>query len=157
MRFEIEPHVGIAPIRFGMSQADVVREMAKIGGGNPVDKAGGAIDCFFNNGFQVSYRDGTVEFIEVYNEPDHTFVLAGMDVFDMPAPELVARLEALDSVDPVLSDEYSFCFPNLIISLWEADEQYDRKGGEKRPIFGAVGIGDERYLVAIRAIDSRFS
>lgn len=156
MRFEIEPHVGIAPIRFGMSRADVVQEMAKIGGGNPVDK-GGVIDCFFNNGFQVSYRDDTVEFIEVCNEPDHTFVLAGMDVFDMPANELVARLEALDSVDPVLSDNYSYCFPNLIVSLWEADEQYDRKGGEKRPIFGAVGIGDERYLAAIRAIHSRSS
>lgn len=156
MRFEIEPHVGIAPIRFGMSRADVVWEMTKIGGGNPVAKSNG-IDCFFNNAFQVSYRDGTVEFIEVYNEPDHTFILAGLDVFDAPADQLVARLEALDSVDSELSDKCSYCFSNLIVSLWEADEQYDRKGGETRPIFGAVGIGDDRYLAAIQQIATRSS
>jgi hypothetical protein len=154
MRFDIEPHVGIAPIRFGMNRAEVVREMTRIGGGSPVDKSGG-IDCFFNNGFQVSYRDGTVEFIEVYSDPAHTYILEGVDVFDTPADQLVARLATLDSADSLLSEQNSYCFPSLIVSLWEADEQYDCKGGEKRPIFGAVGVGDARYLAAIRAIHSR--
>ncbi|MEM8489065.1 MAG: hypothetical protein AAF564_26195, partial [Bacteroidota bacterium] len=63
-----------------------------------------------------------------------------LDVFDMNAKELflvVARNEA--SVPTVLPGETCF-FPNQGINLWEADEQYDRKGGFKRLVYGQVGV-----------------
>ncbi|EPJ81519.1 hypothetical protein CFII68_18785 [Pseudomonas sp. CFII68] len=43
-------------------------------------------------------------------------------------------------------------FPNQILTLWDADEQYDRQGGERREVWGQVGIGTNAYMAAIRAI-----
>ncbi|WP_139213161.1 hypothetical protein [Pseudomonas kilonensis] len=43
-------------------------------------------------------------------------------------------------------------FPNQILTLWDADEQYDRQGGERREVWGQVGIGTSAYMAAIRAI-----
>jgi hypothetical protein len=78
-----------------------------------------------------------------------------MDVFDTPADDLLTELEKHDTNDATLGDNCSYCFPKLIVALWNADSQYDRRGRETRPIFGAVGIGDARYLSAIRAIHCR--
>ena len=49
-------------------------------------------------------------------------------------------------------DASGFVFPNQIVTLWEADEQYDRLGGEQRPIWALVGLGNQRYLEAVRAV-----
>jgi hypothetical protein len=127
--------------------------MRAIGGGEPFAKSA---EChlYCDISLLVEYTDDTVSFIEAYSE-EHEYFLAGMDVFDTPADALIAALERLDTNDAALGERGGYCFPNLIVALWEADTQYDRKGHETRPIFGAVGIGDSRYLSAIRAIHSR--
>jgi hypothetical protein len=150
MRMEIQPHVGIGPIRFGMTRTEVAAAMRAIGGGEPFAKSA-ECDRYCDLSLLVEYTDDTVSFIEA-DSLQHDFLLSGIDVFDTPAEELVAELEKLDTNDAALGGKGSYCFPNLIVALWEADTQYDRKGHETRPIFGAVGIGDSRYLSAIRAI-----
>ena len=40
------------------------------------------------------------------------------------------------------------------VTLYEADEQYDHKGGPSRVIWGQIGIGDARYLAAIDEINA---
>jgi len=137
-----------------MTRSEVAAAMRAIGGGEPVAKSAG-IDMFCDISLHVEFTDDTVSFIEVGSGEEHEYLLAGMDVFDTPADALVAALETLDTNDAALGGKGSYCFPKLIVALWEADTQYDRKGRETRPIFGAVGIGDSRYLSAIRAIRSR--
>jgi hypothetical protein len=95
-------------------------------------------------------------FIEVANDLDHVYQFEGRDVFDLPAPELVTLIQQLDHPDPELSSPPSnFLFPTLVLTLWEPAEDYDHKGGQRRPIFGAIGIGAPSYLQLVREIAKR--
>jgi hypothetical protein len=156
MRFEIEPHRGVLPITFGMQRSYVAAAMGQIGGGSPVRRFQ-STDCFFSNAFQVSFnKSESAYFIEVCNNTDLLFLFGGKDVFDMPGEELLQDVILLDQPDPALSTSgYSYTFPNLIMTLWELDSQYDHKGGQRRPMFGAIGIGTEEYLNRIRDIEAK--
>ena len=156
MRFEIEPPHGVGPILFGMFRPDVAEIMSRIGGGAP-KKKGRTTDCYFGNAFRPSFNDqGLVEFIGVSSNPAHEFMFKGIDVFDVAADELMEHIRQFDQPDPELSKQGNeYFFPQLILSLWEADEQYDHKGGQERPMFGEVGVGTPGHLEAIRAIKRR--
>lgn len=153
VEFVIEPHRGIGPISFGASRAEVVTAMAAIGGGLPYARNPDT-DCFFKNAFQVSFGDaGSADFIELCSGIPHAVLLDGRDVFDMSADELLSLVRRHEPEDAALSQPpHSYLFSGLILTLWDSDEQYDYKGGERRPVFGAVGIGAPSYLAAIRAI-----
>ena len=43
-----------------------------------------------------------------------------------------------------------YLFPRIIVTLWEADLDYDHLGGQSRPVFAEVGVGNAAYLEAIR-------
>src|SRR5262245_52967287 len=156
MVFEIEPHRGIGPVCLGMTRAEVTATMTALGGGPPRARFE-TTDCFFKNSFQVSFTsEGVANFIEVANDVDHVFEFEGHDVFDLPAAELVKLIQQFDNPDPQLSSPPSeLLFPNLILTLWEPAEDYDRKGGHKRPVFGAFGIGAPTYLTLVREIAAR--
>lgn len=153
MEFVIEPHRGIGPISFGMSRKEVSTAMARVRGGRP-DARNEQTDCYFGAAFQVSFGDGEkADFIEVASSIDAVVLLNGLDVFDTPAKQLLAFVSQLDEAAPELSEPPdSYTYPNLIFTLWGRDKQYDHRGGQKRPVFAAVGVGAESYLAAIRAI-----
>lgn len=153
MKFAIEPHRGIGPVSFGMSRSEVEDVMDRIGGGR-AHARGKETDCYFENVFQISFSSGSsADFIEVANNVTLTFTFHGHDIFDIPADVLLDLIQDFDEADPALSrPPYDYIFPNLILTLWDRDEQYDHKGGEQRPMFGAIGIGTLQYLNAIRAI-----
>ncbi len=152
MDFAIEPHRGIGPISFGMSRKDVSKAMARVGGGRP-DARNEQTDCYFGAAFQVSFGDGgRADFIEAASSIDAVVLLNGLDVFDTPARQLLAFVSRLDEAAPELSEPPdSYIFPGLILSVWGRDKQYDHRGGQKRAVFAAVGVGAESYLAAIRA------
>ena len=155
MQFTLQPHRGIGPISFGMNRNEVAMVMGGVGGGRPVPRSvGEETDCYFDNFFQVSFEDaGRADFIEVSSGLAATVLFDGQDVFDLPADELLALIGRHDRPDPELSEPPdSYIFPDLILSLWGRDEQYDHKGGGQRPVFAAVGLGAPSYLAAIRAI-----
>jgi len=155
MELIIQPHVGIGPVRLGMKRDTVRTILGGLGGGNPVARSAD-IDCFFRNSLQVSFEpDETASFIEVASDAEWICLFEGTDVFDTPADDLLRHIERFDSPDPLLSMKNDYVFSSLILTLWEADSQYDCKRGETRGIFGAVGIGDDRYLAAIRALAAR--
>ena len=155
MELIIQPHVGIGPVRLGMKRDEIRNILEGLGGGKPVAKSAHT-DCFFRNSLQVSFEpDESASFIEVYSDAQWTCLFEGADVFDTPADELVRHVERFDSRDPILSTKNGFVFSSLILTLWEADSQDDRKRNETREIFFAVGIGDQRYLAAIRALAAR--
>jgi hypothetical protein len=153
MDFIIEAHRGIGPISFGMTREEVVAVMHRVGGGPPRVR-GKETECFFRNAFQVSFGDaGRADFIEVASSLQAQVLFAGQDIFDSPADELVALILRFDRPDLELSDPPdSYIFPEIILSLYGRDTQYDYKGGRQRPIFAAVGVGTPNYLKAVRAI-----
>jgi hypothetical protein len=153
MQFEIIPHKGIGPVDLKMNREKVLKLMDQLSGGPPVRRHN-SIDCFFQNSFQISYNEqGLVEFIEVGNNPEFVYLFEGLDVFDVPAKKLLQHIKQFDSPDPELSIEgHEYLFPSLILTLWDIGSQYDHRGGQKRPMFAAIGIGDLNYLKAIRAI-----
>ncbi len=153
MEFVIEPHRGIGPASFGMSREEVNDAMARAGGGRPKARSS-ETNCYFGSAFQVSFGDaGLADFIEVASSIDAKVTFEGRDVFDTTADELLAVIEQLDVPAPELSrPPQSYVFPELILTLWGRDTQYDHRGGQERPMFAAVGVGALSYLAAIRAI-----
>lgn len=51
-------------------------------------------------------------------------------------------------------DPLEYCFPNQILTLWSADPQYDYRRKGARQVWGAVGLGNEVYLSAIKALEN---
>lgn len=150
MEFHIDPHRGIGPVAFGMTPAEVRREMQHA----PRAK-GPRSDCYFGNSFQVSYGEDGVEFIEVASSIEAVVLFDIVDVFDTPADELLAAIARRDTADPLLSKPPNqYVFPELILTLWGRSAQYDHRGNRTRPVFAAVGIGTPGYVAAIRAIKS---
>ncbi len=100
--------------------------------------------------FEVG-ESGRIQFIGLASNPDVISRYNGHDVFDTPAPELFELIAAHESVNHEY-DPSEYLFPDQIITLYEADEQYDQVQHESRPIWGQVGVGNDEYLAAIRAI-----
>lgn len=145
------PHRAIGPVELGMSRETVRATLAAAG--CPLDFARTSQD-FFRPGIQIEYEtDGTVSFIGV--APDENIVLSyqGRDLFDMAAAQSFRLIASAETRDEHAFNDAGYLFPDQIVSLWEADSQYDRKGGELRPMWGQIGIGDVRHFTAIRKVE----
>jgi hypothetical protein len=148
---DLVPHVGIGPLHLGMTVAEADEALRALAGAG-VRKSHRSTHGFFDGALQFELgKSGRIQFIGV---AEHHMVLCrydGHDVFDTPAPELFALITAHETgKHQYKSVEY--LFPDQIVTLYEADEQYDRKGKESRPIWGQIGVGNKEYLAAIRAI-----
>lgn len=53
---------------------------------------------------------------------------------------------------PHVPVRYENCFPNQILTLRDADEQYDRQGGEEHEVWGHIGIVSEKYAAAVEGL-----
>jgi hypothetical protein len=142
--FSIIPHTGIGPILLGMPQAKVREIMSALG--MPLSSGD---DYFCNNAIQVEYTDGTVSFIGVYSEPESfEITYNGVNVFDTKSKELFALINKNEPKSQAY-DEDECLFESQIITLYEADKQYDYYQNGKRAIYSQVGLGDARYLKAV--------
>jgi hypothetical protein len=89
-----------------------------------------------------------VQFIGVADHPRIVCRYHGQDVFDVAASDLFALIAAGEKrKQRYRSEEY--LFPEQIITVYQADEQYDRNGKGSRPVWGQVGVGNAEYLQAI--------
>src|SRR5262249_26972465 len=118
-RYEVVPHVGVGPVRLGMSRQEGHQAMP----GQRVcfRKGGAAREPYHDAAFQVYYAGDppTVEYIQLSAGPGLQAVYRGVSVFEAEADELVRRVaeEApYDEADPELG--YSYVFPELELSLW---------------------------------------
>jgi hypothetical protein len=131
--FEVVPHVGIGPLRLGMTPAEVRRAAA----GHPVEAVGrGREEMVTGLGLTTDSAagGGPVTFIQAFPAEGVRFTLWGADVFATPAAELVAAVvsrEGLAAADfPPGQDEYQF--PSLGLVLW-------RRGGDRQQV-DEVGV-----------------
>jgi hypothetical protein len=150
LQFEIVPHIGIGPVRLGMLPAEVDAVLAPLPGALPTISKSKEVRCYFQASLQIEFsQSGTAQFIGVSNHADLLFLYHGRDVFDLPAPELFALIASHERAQTHTYSPLEYTFPDQVVTLYEADEQYDRKGNRTRAVYAEVGIGSSEYVVAI--------
>ena len=148
---EISPLQAIGPVRLGSSRADAREALSVFG--FPLESSRGALDYFCDASIQVECGpDDRVWFIGISSSDRFTAHFQGKDVFALSAPDLFSLAAAADHSGPHSFTRTEYFFPNQLITLWDADEQYDRKGNETRPVWAQMGIGNASYAAAIAAI-----
>jgi hypothetical protein len=65
--------------------------------------------------------------------------------WSLPARKLFRLLAKADGGTHTFSAS-EYVFPNIIVTLWDADSQYDHLAGESRPVYCQVGVGSREYL-----------
>jgi len=108
------------------------------------------MDFFCDMSISVEYTEDTASFIGVSFHSSYKCTYPGVNVFDIPAEEIFSVIAVSEGGSSVHTfDSCGYVFPKQILSLWEADSQYDYLGGEIRPIWANIGIGDARYWAAV--------
>ncbi len=149
---ELEPLKGAGPIALGAPRETVRAAIAAIG--FPLEQSRDVLDYFCESSIQTECDgDGRVMFIGLTCSEAFIVRYQGIDVFDVPARELFARIAKADNSGKHDFDPLEYCFPNQIITLWAADQQYDCRRKGSREIWGQVGLGNQVYAAAIRALN----
>lgn len=139
-KFQIEPHLGIGPIQLGVSRTALQVTLASIG--FPLERTHGRLDYFCEAAIQVEYDEQwRSKFIGVSCHQAYSVFYSGVNVFDKPAADLFALIAGQDGSGSHIFCSNGYTFPNQMLTLWDADSQYDRLGGELRIIWAQVGIG----------------
>lgn len=144
MDYEITPHHGIGPVKLGMGREKV----NGILGSENYNGSNGVIDYYFDNALQIEFEDNIAEFIGISYHPNYTVTYKGVNVFNTEAKELF-ELIASNEDEKHEYDSLEYLFPNQIVTLWGADEQYDQISSGSRLIWAQVGIGTQRYLQSV--------
>lgn len=149
MRLDLSPHVGIGPIKLGSPKKDVRAAMATFG--LPLDSERESMDFFCDASIQVEYEsDGTASFIGVSSDLKLVLVYDGVDLFDTEAANVFQLFSSRDNSGHHEFSASEYVFPSQIVTLYDADTQYDRRRDETRAVWGQIGCGDSRYLDAVR-------
>jgi hypothetical protein len=147
--FEIEPHAGIGPVRLGTYRSAVHETLSSIG--FPLENTHGTIDYFCEAAIQVEFDDQQrAHFTGFSCHRAYSVFYSGVNVFDTPAQDLFALIAERDGSGAHTFRDTDYYFPNQIMTLWDADSQYDRLGGEQRVVWAQVGLGSSGYRDAIR-------
>jgi hypothetical protein len=148
---ELQPREGFGPIKLGSAREEVRAAMAVLG--FPLESSLAAIDRFCDSSIQAEFVDGQLSFIGVFYSDAFVAQYRGVDVFDVTAPDLFQMVAAADNSGHHEFDPLEYCFPNQIFTLWHADPQYDYRRKGKRQVWGEVGLGNEAYVSAIKALE----
>lgn len=138
LSLDIKAGVGAGRLELG-STRQAARELMSVLG-YPLGSEQDTLDYFCENAVQLEYEDGLVRFIGISDHPDIQCTYHGTDVFDLEATELFKLISQKEPATPLVKPGETCFFPFQGINLWEADEQYDRKGGYKRQVYAQVGV-----------------
>lgn len=123
--------------------------------GFPLESSREVIDYFCENSIQTECdEDGRVMFIGVCCSSAFIAQYRGVDVFDVTARELFQMVANADDSGDHEFNKLEYCFPNQVLTLWNADPQYDHRGKGAREVWGQVGLGNEVYVSAIKALEN---
>jgi hypothetical protein len=142
--YEVTPHVGIGPLRLGMTPAEV---RAAVPGYVVREIGRGREEMIDALGLDVDYPEGeaAVTFIQAFPTRGVRVTFAGQDVFATPADDMVAavvRQEGLDPADfPPGGHEY--LFPVLRLMLWR--DVVGEEPGEQGWAFASVSVHAPGY------------
>jgi hypothetical protein len=149
---DFEPGKGFGPISLGSLREDARSAMAGIG--LPLETSRGDMDYFCESSIQTECDEqGRVMFVGVACHKAFVARYRGVDVFETLARDLFQLVAQADVSGHHEFDPLEYCFPNQVLTLWDADEQYDCRGRGSRQVWGQVGVGNSVYLAAIKAFD----
>jgi hypothetical protein len=123
MEFVLEPPHGVGPLRIGMTTAEARAALETLGRLTPAVHGELALHLpnglGFSVGFGVGPTSGRVNAIEVWrpHEPDVVLRYRDVDVFGLPALEVVERLRPHVELEPNTDDD-GFTARELCLALW---------------------------------------
>lgn len=138
IELDIKVGIGAGPLRLGTTRQQTRVLMNNLG--YPLEAEEGALDYFCENAIQLEYKGDLVRFIGISDHKEIECTYHGQDMFDIDAKELFSLVAKNEPITPQESPGETYFFSHQGINLWEADEQYDRKGGYTRPVYAQVGI-----------------
>ena len=138
-KFELQPLVGVGPVRLGMDRAAAIARM----GIEPVSfmktpACQHPTDAFFEAGFQIFYVGDMpqVDCLELSRGCGFQAVLFGLDVLDRPVEEVLRAIEAVSGIKPGTADGgYTYEISSLGVWLWRPSID-----GDEARYFSTVGI-----------------
>lgn len=152
---EIIPHNGVGPIKFGMKSNQVKEAIKELCGLNYDHSESNGLDYFFKSALEVSYdKNGKVDFIgaQPYDGCGCEFTLFNINPYEFDSKTLFDLISKKDHSQIHEYAPYEYIFNELILTLWDADEQYDYKNNESQPVYGQIGIGNHKYQESIKSI-----
>lgn len=138
IELELKPGTGAGSIKLGSRRSDVRQQLAELG--YPLCYENGAIDYFCDNSLQLEYENKVLRFIGISDHQHINCTYYGVDVFDTEAKKLFQLFASREIAVPFERPGETCFFPHQGLNLWEADEQYDRKGSYKRPLYAQIGV-----------------
>lgn len=149
--YAFEPLKGFGPLLLGQAREDARAAMASAG--FPLESSNGSVDFFCEASIQTECgEDGAVQFIGVSYNPKFIATYQGIEVFAIDAQELFRFMAESDNSGPHEYEPSEYRFPSQLMTLWNADPQYDRVGNESKAVWGQVGLGNQAYAAAIARI-----
>lgn len=137
MDFDLAPPIGVGTLRIGMTRQsadtalDSLRDLSAV---SESDRPGQHV--FRPSGLMISIQCARdmLEAVEIGRPSTQTdrVTFRGLDVFAIPARELVQRMGAYTSIEADPDDPASFIASDLLLSFWRpfaADDEPDEEQG----------------------------
>ena len=138
LELTIKPGIGAGPIKLGTPRSVARNMLSDLG--YELSSEHGNSDYFCENALQLEHEEDVIRFIGISEHPEINCVFGIHDVFDMDAKSLF-KLFALNEEGALEVPPGDTCFfPSQGLNLWEADKQYDRKGGYTREVYAQIGL-----------------
>ncbi|WP_280449139.1 hypothetical protein [Nocardia brasiliensis] len=150
MDFELDPPRGVGPLHIGMVCSDAVAALQSLGNADATSECDSPRQYIFrSSGLMICTEcsDNRLLAVELGRpETDaDTVHFQGVDVFGLPAREVVERLRQRVSIEPAQDDPASFVAPDLLLSLWRPFETDDDPAEEQGFYFNAVLLAAPGY------------
>ncbi|MFI2207592.1 hypothetical protein ACH47Z_44515 [Streptomyces sp. NPDC020192] len=150
MDFDLAPPIGVGPLRIGMTRQsantalDSLRDLSAV---SESDRPGQHV--FRPSGLMISIhcmRD-MLEAVELGRPSTQTdrVIFRGLDVFAIPARELVHRMSEYTSIEAAPDDPASFIGSDLLLSFWRPFAADDKPEDEQGYFFNSVLLARPGY------------
>ena len=145
------PGQGAMPIAFGSTREQAGAPLLQLGVLRSARH--GRQDYYLENSIEIEFTDGRASFIGIYPHEDIALLYHGENILGMEAQKAFQLIARHEGAGGHIYGQHEYLFPNQIITLWDADSQYDQSGGDK-VVWGQIGIGNTEYLAAVSKYES---
>ncbi|MFE9662922.1 hypothetical protein [Streptomyces sp. NPDC005955] len=150
MDFDLAPPAGVGPLRIGTARhaadtaLDSLRDLSAI---SESDRPGQHV--FRPSGLMISIHcmRGVLEAVELGrpSSPSDRVLFRGLDVFALPAREVVRRVGEFTSIGEEPDDGASFIAPDLLLYFWRPFAADDEPEEERGHHFSSVLLARPGY------------
>ena len=142
--FDIQPRLRAGRLELGTRREMTRAIMASMK--FALTRTSDRMDYYDESSIQLDFFDDhCLHFIGFAYSPHFAVEYRSVDPFDLDAKGLFWLINE-EEKSPVPFNDYDQLFSTQIIAIWDAQQQYDYKGGHRRTVFGTFSMGDQRYL-----------